>query len=137
MFANSRPSASDFENVFSITRTLFSHSRSEQFWKQNIVFTSIFLLSYTCVFTRKFFLNISRFSMNFTMNDSWISCENSGVSMKKILHNYSFRKKFNQIWIYGWFTSLPLHQCICQENHRNFKFSRPRISINSIAVQVF
>ena len=31
-FANSRPSASNFKSFFSIIRTIFSHSRSEEFW---------------------------------------------------------------------------------------------------------
>ena len=35
--ANSRPLASNFRSFFSITRTIFSHSRSEQFWKQNTI----------------------------------------------------------------------------------------------------
>ena len=34
-FANSWPSISNFEKFFSITRTIFYNSRSEQFWKQN------------------------------------------------------------------------------------------------------
>ena len=34
-FENSRPLASNFKSFFSITRTFFSHSRSEQFWWQN------------------------------------------------------------------------------------------------------
>ena len=34
-FENSCPSASKFQKFFSITKTIFSHSRSEQFWQQN------------------------------------------------------------------------------------------------------
>ena len=37
-FANSQPSASNFKSFSLITRTFFSHSRSKQFWKQNIIF---------------------------------------------------------------------------------------------------
>ena len=37
MFGNYRTSASNFKSFFSITRTIFSHSRSEQFWKQNTI----------------------------------------------------------------------------------------------------
>ena len=35
--ANSRPSASNSKKFFSFTRTIFSPSRSEPFWKQNLL----------------------------------------------------------------------------------------------------
>jgi Zn-finger nucleic acid-binding protein len=31
-----------FQKFFSITRTIFSHTRSEQFWKQNTIYQIIF-----------------------------------------------------------------------------------------------
>ena len=55
--------------------------------------------------------NSSSIFHDFSMNDSWISRENSGVWKNDYIHNHSFRKRFNQFWIYGWFTSLPLLQC--------------------------
>ena len=45
IFANSQTSALNFKKNFLITRTIFSHTRSEQFWKQNTIslfFASLF-----------------------------------------------------------------------------------------------
>ena len=36
-FANSRPSLLEFQTKFSIIKYIFSHSKSEQFWKQNTI----------------------------------------------------------------------------------------------------
>ena len=36
-FANSRPSDSNFQMFFSVTGTIFSHTRSEHFFKQNTI----------------------------------------------------------------------------------------------------
>ena len=46
-FASSQTSAPNFKSFFSITRTIFSQSRSQQFWKQNTIlaFSDLFFLS--------------------------------------------------------------------------------------------
>ena len=43
-FENSRLKAENFQKIVSITRTIFSHSMSEQFWQQNTIFAIIFKL---------------------------------------------------------------------------------------------
>ena len=45
----------EFNKFFSITKTIFSHSRSEQFWKQNTKYVHILLFLFSKVFYGKIY----------------------------------------------------------------------------------
>ena len=58
-FANSLPSSLKLAKAFSITRTFFYQSRSEQFWKQNVIssFTTFITIWKKSNQTKKFWSN--------------------------------------------------------------------------------
>ena len=54
-FANSRPSALNFK-FFSTTKTICSHSRSEQFWQQNTIYSYFQIQDLICFCHQNFII---------------------------------------------------------------------------------
>ena len=66
-FANSRPSALNFKSFFLIIRTIFSGSRSEQFWLQNTTFFQVRPLNFFCSLSFVCFRLFTPFHVFWTM----------------------------------------------------------------------
>ena len=81
----------EFQKFFSITRTIFSHSRSEQFWKQNTIYASAFSRDFSLIFYYLLrYINLVGITYfmwyNCFSNISW-SCRYIGIVM--FLHIFS------------------------------------------------